>query len=106
MGLRLEGRSLSLDTNFIMPPPFTQVISTTQPKRDDWVCVEWMVDPAAKEVRVWLDGREVDDLHLTNVVASGFGTVDVAVQHLAGGPVVDMWVDEVAVDTQRIGCIR
>jgi hypothetical protein len=72
-----------------------------------WACVEFYF--GKDELRFWLDGVEVETLHVTSWrnqappwspayqrVRLGF--------HDFQGPAVDVWYDDVALDQQRIGC--
>jgi hypothetical protein len=72
-----------------------------------WACVEFYF--GKDELRFWLDGNEVQTLHVTSWrnqappwspaydrVRFGF--------HDFQGPAVDVWYDDVALDLQRIGC--
>ncbi|MEO5768693.1 MAG: hypothetical protein ABIS92_10115 [Polyangia bacterium] len=68
-----------------------------------WVCVEVLADPPHSEIDVWVDGKEVPDLHLTDwqqdpVQALRFGFEKYA------GPDADIWYDDIAVSAQPIGC--
>jgi tellurite resistance-related uncharacterized protein len=68
-----------------------------------WVCVEVLADPAHSEIDVWVDGKEVPDLHLADwqqdpVQALRFGFEKYA------GPDAEIWYDDIAVSAQPIGC--
>ena len=87
---------------------------------DQWVCVEFFADGAnAAPVQIWMDGvllPYVDSAKAPTVLKTNkFGTFKIGLtpyHELSmvgyGGnvmPMTDMWIDDVALDTQRIGCI-
>ena len=92
--------------------------ATTMPTRR-WACVEWHFDGAQNEMEMWLDGRALEDIH---VIGSGEGCLgnDLDGQWLAppafqslylgweryqqAGNDRNLWVDDVVVSTERIGC--
>jgi hypothetical protein len=108
----------------IRPPNGAAVIATTFPSssstvsaikvpRDRWVCLEWLIDTGTpNQVRVFLDGSEVPDLHLlqstqpaTNPLAhlkAEFAFFGSAVDL----PAYDYYLDEIAIDKNQIGCDR
>lgn len=72
-----------------------------------WVCTEFYF--GEDEMRLWLDGKEVDTLHVTewrnqkapwspsyDRVRLGF--------HNFQGAAPNVWLDDVALDTVRVGC--
>ena len=84
---------------------------------NQWECIEFEVNEARKTMSTWLNGREVQGLHLDNVP-----TQDVDSQWLNrsnwrpdlqdlrlgwesyGGGDDTLWFDDVAVGSQQIGC--
>ncbi len=68
-----------------------------------WVCVELLVDPPKSEIDMWVDGREVPDLHRTDWQQDAVGALRFGFEKYAG-PDVDIWYDDIAVGTQQIGC--
>jgi hypothetical protein len=75
---------------------------------DQWVCFEWMVSSASGggESRFWINGNELADLRIAPISPSPpFGEYvlgsDANGQSLAP---FDLWLDEVIVDSQPIGC--
>jgi hypothetical protein len=87
-----------------------------------WACVEFFFDGAAPALpRVWGDGVEVvfDDIGgpATGLQKSGqFESFDIGIVFYHGGSLVsygddtppyltDEWIDDIALDTQRIGCL-
>jgi hypothetical protein len=77
---------------------------------DRWVCFEWMVSNGALtapgESRLWMDGVELTEMRLTPVSATPqFGLFEMGADTSGGPqPAFKVWTDEVAVDTQMIGC--
>lgn len=83
-----------------------------------WLCFELFWNAPASEMRVFWDGIEHPKLHLTATNNGGHGPWPLPPfnQLLLGwthyqqydkvGANFDVWMDEVAVDTQRIGCSR
>jgi hypothetical protein len=82
----------------------------------DWVCLEWMWNGASGETRFWWDGVEHPSL-ATTTTSHGGAKVDYVVPDLKSVWVgwwlyqsgstpdhFDVWIDEVAFDTSRIGC--
>jgi tellurite resistance-related uncharacterized protein len=68
-----------------------------------WVCVEVLLDHAHPEFDVWVDGTEVSDLHHTDFPLDSFDTLRFGFEKY-GGPALDVWYDDIAVGTARIGC--
>jgi hypothetical protein len=88
---------------------------------DRWLCLEFMLDataPLPTTMRTWVDGAEIAGLHL-----DGVPTPDVDEQWLRrmdwrpaltdfalgwesyAGQDLTLWFDDVALDTQRVGCL-
>jgi hypothetical protein len=81
-----------------------------------WACVEWQFDGATSTQRFWLDGQPIDDL---TVVGKGDGCINhdlmdnwyfpnfnalrLGWEHYQLGP-GELWIDDVVVDSKRIGC--
>jgi len=68
-----------------------------------WTCVELSFDPAATTIDVWVDGREVPDMHPTDIQQDQYDDLHFGFEKYAG-PVSDIWYDDVAVGTSRITC--
>lgn len=79
---------------------------------DRWVCIEWMVDSISPGMRVWLDGEEVDGLttfdgsFVTDPPLARFSLGIAYFAYTETFPEVNVWYDEVALDSARIGCSR
>jgi hypothetical protein len=86
--------------------------STTPLPTNRWVCLEWSLshqlgDGGALQMRAWLDGVEVPDLTVSDAPRTvPYGRVEVGVYKLltASTPALELYVDEVVLHTQRIGC--
>ena len=79
-----------------------------------WVCVEWMHAGATNETRFFWDGVEHPSLHTTASVHGGnanpfllpnFTSVWLGWQeYQASTEPFELWIDEIAIDPERIGC--
>jgi hypothetical protein len=83
-----------------------------------WTCVEWQFDgspdPAGgtkDAMRLWIDGEAITDASIDKRQGScqwrapTFSNLAIGWQfHQVTTIPVDMWIDEVAVDTKRVGC--
>jgi hypothetical protein len=94
----------------ISPTDRVFMTSTTTVATGRWICLEWEVQvSSAGESRTWLDGVELTDLHY-------FGNTDLSptVGRISMGaaffgrtfaiPGYELWLDDVAVGTDRVGC--
>jgi hypothetical protein len=114
-----EGAAIEIDhgaLTYVSPAPaLTVTKSATLLPTDRWVCVEWRLtlDAAAGETQTWIDGQEVGDLHLQgNTLPAGSDTNPVHQLSLGTAFFVeprpttpyDLWIDEVIVDSRRVGC--
>lgn len=68
-----------------------------------WTCVEALFDPAHTTFDIWVDGKEVPDLHRTDWQQDPLGAFHFGYEKYAG-PDADIWYDDIAVSAQRIGC--
>jgi hypothetical protein len=84
---------------------------------NQWACIEWEYDGAKNETRFWWDGVEHPSMHTTSTKHGGDQSVPYILPQftqlkigwmLYQTPVspttFDIWLDEIAVDSQRIGC--
>lgn len=91
--------------------------SATKMPEAKWACMEWYFDGATNTQKFWLDGQAIADLSVTNegedCVSQGTGGKWIypsfARLNLGWGTYVkddprEAWIDDVAVDTKRIGC--
>jgi hypothetical protein len=85
-----------------------------------WICMEWMWNGAASEARLWWDGTERPKMHVTPTTVGEGGTtltpqylmpqfrelyIGWAIyQNIAAG--YEVWLDDIALDGQKIGCDR
>jgi hypothetical protein len=69
-----------------------------------WTCLELLLGSGSPgEVDVWVNGVEVPDLHHTDWAVDNYDNVRFGFEKYAG-PAVDIWYDDIAIGTQRIGC--
>jgi hypothetical protein len=68
-----------------------------------WSCLEVLLDPTKPEIRVWLDGVEVADLHHTDWPMDPYDALRFGFEKYAG-PVSDVWYDDIAVGDQALSC--
>jgi hypothetical protein len=97
--------------------------SATRMPVQRWACVEWHFRVATNEMQMYLDGNEVTDMHVTNrPTSAGSGCLGNGVngQWLAPPAFTtlhlgferyqqptnaqNLWVDDVVVSTERVGC--
>jgi hypothetical protein len=77
---------------------------------DRWTCLEWSVRGSTTtssgdaEMVVWLDSTQIADVTSFNLSPSQEFTLGIYDQGVQ--PATDLWMDEVALDTARIGCQR
>jgi hypothetical protein len=81
-------------------------------EENEWVCVEWMFGDGP-EGRLWRNGVEVPELHVGSPVDGvsyempPFDAVKIgwAIYQQVDVP-FEVWIDEIALDHERIGCQR
>jgi hypothetical protein len=77
---------------------------------DQWVCFEVSVrgstttSSADAEIIVWLDGAQIADVTSFNLSPSQQFNFGPSLFGEGAQPATDLWMDEVALDTSRIGC--
>jgi hypothetical protein len=82
-----------------------------------WACFEWRFDGPQNEMDFWLDGSSLADLTVLGqgqgCIANGtngkwllpeYDTISLGWEHYQASDAIDLWIDDVALDTQRIGC--
>jgi hypothetical protein len=84
-----------------------------------WICVEWQFDGASNEMRYWIDGQAQTGVDVTKVgggcvpgraPTGGIWQAPIFDKLMIGwysqpfNKPVELWVDDVAVGTDRIGC--
>lgn len=78
-------------------------------KAKRWYCVEWFLDGPNSEARFWYDGVERTDLHWKKTkpeyVFPAFRSMNFGwYEHQGAKTPFEVYIDEIALDTQRIGC--
>lgn len=68
-----------------------------------WGCLEMLIDSATPELRVWLDGSEVPDLHHTDFPVDPYDALRFGFEKYAG-PESEVFYDDLAIGSQAIGC--
>jgi uncharacterized protein YjbI with pentapeptide repeats len=79
---------------------------------DRWVCVEWEIvsaTGATGALHTWLDGALLQSAELTSAVtqpspALGAVAIGIDYQPTTTSSQLDLWIDEIAIDTKPIGC--
>jgi hypothetical protein len=109
VGVGMDGGSLS-GFSALTGGTYTRSLVTMPTGR--WACLEWQVTVANDSTgvqRVWLDGTEIGALNKTGVTNGSTAQTSVSVlfdffQATVPIPASDAWIDEVAINTTRIGC--
>ena len=86
--------------------------SSVHPVANSWMCVEWQWDPANQQVRFYFDDAEVQAFHLDTKLPNGtalqvptFSTLSFGLaKYQSTNADLVFWIDEIALDTRRIGC--
>jgi hypothetical protein len=68
-----------------------------------WSCVEVFFDPPNSRIDVWLDDAPIEDLSRTDWQQERFDVVRFGFERYAG-PDSQIWYDDIAVGTEKIGC--
>jgi hypothetical protein len=79
-----------------------------------WFCLEWEFNDAPDEIGVWVDGdatkkgasfRNINN-HASNLLGK-MTTLGVGFRtwHPMGAPDIDVYIDDIALDSKRVGCI-
>ncbi len=69
-----------------------------------WTCIEVLLDHAAPAIDVWVDDVEVPDLRQTAWKVDAYDLLRFGFEKYAGPGRQDIWYDDIAVGTQKIGC--
>jgi hypothetical protein len=90
--------------------------SQTTIPQNRWACVEWQLDGPNNTLRFWLDGQSLADLTvmqkgegciahdtMDNWWAPTFSAIRLGWEHYQQGP-GELWIDDVVLDTGRVGC--
>jgi hypothetical protein len=68
-----------------------------------WTCLEVLLDSKKPEIDVWVDGKEVPDLHHTDFPLDDYDNLRFGFEKYAGAA-MDVWYDDIAIGTGPIGC--
>jgi hypothetical protein len=90
--------------------------SQTTIPQNRWACVEWQLDGPNDTMRFWLDGQALSDLTVVQKGAGciahdtmdswwapAFSAIRLGWEHYQQGP-GELWIDDVVLDTSRVGC--
>lgn len=115
--VRVGFQEYVLETNLIVPGteygllsgPWDQPDQGVQLPAGQWHCVEAFFNGAQNELRVWFDDTEVTALHTKNWNAGLSGWSPQYARAWFGfetyhGEQDELWLDDIVVGTQRIGC--
>jgi hypothetical protein len=82
-----------------------------------WSCAEWFFDGQANQMRFWLDGTELTELHIdqtgtgcggqpANYVwqAPVFSRIDVGWESYQADDARSIWIDDVVISQTQVGC--
>ncbi len=82
-----------------------------------WACFEWHFAGGANTMELWLDGTQLNQITINgtgdgciahdladNWVLPTFDTLHLGWEHYQTSIPIEMWVDDVALDTSQIGC--
>lgn len=72
-------------------------------KAQQYSCLELLLDAPDTEIKVWVDGVDVPDLHVTNLAHENYDALRFGFEKYAG-PESDIWYDDIAIGSERIGC--
>jgi hypothetical protein len=79
-------------------------------KAKRWYCIEWFLDGPNSEARFWYDGVERTDLHWQKTMPAypfpAFRSINFGwYEHQGTKTPYEVYIDEIALDSQRIGCL-
>jgi hypothetical protein len=85
---------------------------TVHPVVNSWMCVEWQWDAANQKIRFYFGDVEAQSLHVDTTLPNGTALQVPTFSSLSFGLAkyqstdadLVFWIDEIALDTQRIGC--
>jgi hypothetical protein len=77
--------------------------------KETWHCMEVLFDGGQDELRVWFEGSEVPELHVTDWKRGdvGWSPTYASIRfgyEMYGSPPMQVWFDDIAIGTNRIGC--
>ncbi len=83
---------------------------------NEWLCIEWLHQGSTNETRFWWDAVEHPSLHTTPAKHGGNSNPFILPQftnlwigwqeYQPSTETFEMWVDEIAIDEARVGCVR
>jgi hypothetical protein len=110
-GMQLYEQSSDLAFTSWANQPTLNLSSGTLFTPNGWRCVEWEIQEtsggqANGSMNVWLDGLPVSGLNLNDVVTPQYNVLQFGISFgkSVDQAAYDLWVDDIAVTTTRIGC--
>ena len=109
----LAGYTIRPGNEFDLPTVDCGATSSTGVPEKRWVCIEWRFDGGNDEMHMWFDGQlqTAVDVVKTGGSCSGpwqgptFDKLFLGWRHSQPSTIdVDMWMDDVVIDTKRVGC--
>ena len=100
---QLELNRKSDDHELLSSGDYDSLEGATQLMEDTWYCLEVLYDGPGSQVRVWVDDEEVSKLHATDWSAD-YETFKFGYERYHG-PDKTIWYDDLAMGTERIGCL-
>jgi hypothetical protein len=81
---------------------------SAHPVAETWMCLEWLIDATSQEARFFQDGAEVEYLHIDSerTEIPVFDSLRFGFQKFQQSAAFRVWVDEIAIGGDRIGCNR
>lgn len=101
---QLEINRKSDDKELLSSGDYNSLEGATQMAADTWYCLEFLYDGPGQTVRIWVDGAPVEKLHATDWTAD-YETFKFGYERYHG-PDKTLWYDDLALGTERIGCIE
>jgi hypothetical protein len=110
-GMQLYVQNSDLTFTSWANQPNLNLSSGTTFTTDGWRCVEWEIQEspggqANGSMNVWLDGQSLPELTLNDVVTPQYNVLQFGISfgESVEQAAYDVWVDDIAVTTTRIGC--
>jgi len=109
--LRFGGEYDNFMDNYVANGGETAKMSKTPVPINEWTCIEWEYDNSNDTMRMWSDEQLISDIEVVsdpNWVHPKYQKIYVGWQNYQPNLVVPMnvWIDDVAMDSQRIGCTK
>ena len=78
-----------------------------------WFCLEWEFNDAPDQIAIWVDGDAKQGAAFRNINNGASGLLGKMTSlglgfrtwHAKGAPDIDIYIDDVVLDTERVGCL-